>query len=518
MTLKRQVVYLLRRELRGGMPWIALMVLLAGGAVVQSTDFAPLGREPLPTATAVMLCLALASAVRISIDSPSRSDSFWAIQPIDARALAVAKLLANLCLTILCGVALLVIMLDWGYPLDSTIAASLMMVAAMTVWSLGSALIVAACGQRAFAWAAVGSVVTATLLLRERVTLAAHLGSGWVMLATLASLIAGAVMLVSMYRRRLGRRAQRIGALVTGALLLFVSTLRPVNHLDKPTSGADDADSVYVELAMTGQPICEGELLVLPLDITSPAWARVELTRPEVTLKLADGDSLSLVNADWMQSVGAWGALVPPALYSRALDDEPTRDNRRVRRVEMGFLVPAGQRDRVCGRVTGVDLRVQQRAATGVELMRLPLVAGAMGEAPGVRLRVRDLSPGRGGPAITMEFASLVSAHTAPIVDIEGSDFSLLNQRTGTVVRLEYRDSEATVRAADLHSLSRMTRTQRLAVERVGRRGQAAGMMTTEPTQLIVVAPVWRPRTERRVTADVSRSLAIMQSSTTAQP
>jgi hypothetical protein len=264
--------------------------------------------------------------------------------------------------------------------------------------------------------------------------------------------------------------------------------------------------------------MCEGELLVLPLDITSPAWARVELTRPVVTVKLADGDSLSLVNADWMQSVGAWGALVPPALYSRALDDEPTRDNRRVRRVEMGFLVPAGQRDRVCGRVTGVDLRVQQRAATGVELMRLPLVAGAMGEAPGVRLRVRDLSPGRGGPAITMEFASLVSARTAPSVDIEGSDFSLLNQRTGTVVRLENRDSEATVRAADLHSLSRMTRTQRLAVERVGRRGQAAGMMTTEPTQLIVVAPVWRPRTERRVTADVSRSLAIMQSSTTAQP
>jgi hypothetical protein len=516
MTLARQVVYLLRRELRGSMLWMALLVLLVAVAVMQTTGFASLGGEALPTATAVMLCLALASAVRVSIDSPTRSDSFWAVQPIDARALGVAKLLANLCLAALCGVALLVIMLKWGYPFASAIAASLMVVAAMTVWSLGSALIAAACGQRAVAWSAVGSLVIATLLYRERVTLTADLGSGWVILATLASLISGGVVLVSMYRHRPRRGAQRIGALVTGALLLVVSTLRPSNHSDKRTPSTADADSVHIRLATAGLLMCEGELLVLPLDITSPAWARVELTRPVVTLKLADGDSLSLVNADWMQSVGAWGALVPPALYSRAVDDEPTGDNRRVRRVDMGFLVPAGQRDRVCGRVTGVDLRVQQRAATGVELMRMPLVAGAMGEAPGVRLRVRDLSPGRGGPAISMEFASLVSAYTAPSIDIEGSDFSLLNQRTGTVVRLEYRDSEAIVRADDLHGLSRMSRTQRLAVERAGRPGQAAGMVTTEPTQLIVVAPVWRPRTERRVTGDVSRSLAIMQSSTTA--
>jgi hypothetical protein len=520
MTLAGQVLHLVRRELRGIAPWLVLMGLVLIVAVVRSTESTVLGSAALPTSIVIMLCLALASAMRVMADSPARADAYWATQPIDARALAVAKLLACLCVTALCGVAMVITMHDWGYSLTTAVTSTVMTVAGMTVWSLGVAVVASACAQRALAWSVVGSLVLMTQLFGERLNFTAHLERGWVALATCTSLAVGAIALIAIYRRRPERSVHRVGAIALGGLLLVSSTIRPPSRSGMVASrtgawSSFDSDSVTLQLSTVGQPECEGQWIFLPLDILSPAWARVELTRPRTTLILANGDSVALVNTDWMQSVGIWGSLVTPALFPHTLDDETSTGSRRVRRADIGFVLPAGQRDRVCGRVTRIDLRVQQRSATGVELMRVPLVVGAAGDAPGVRVRVREVGRAKALPTITAEIASLVSLHGRSDVDVEGIDFALWHQRSGTAIRLEYQGGDGLARAADLQGLSRMSRTQRIGVERSSKR-LPTGLKTMENMQLVVVAPVWRPRKERRVTADVSLPLAVMQSSTAA--
>ena len=511
MTLARQLLHLVQRELRGIAPWLVLMGLVLIFAVVRSTESTVLGSAPLPTSIAIMLCLALASAMRVMADSPARADAYWATQPIDARALAVAKLLACLSVTALCGVAMVITMYDWGYSLTTAVTSAVMTVAGMTVWALGVAIIASACAQRALAWFVVGSLVIITQLFGERLIFTAHLERGWVALATCTSIAVGAIALIAIYRRRPERSVHRLGAIALGGLLLVSSTIRPPSRSGMVASRAGawssfDSDSVTLQLSTVGQPECEGQWIFLPLDILSPAWARVELTRPRTTLILANGDSVALVNTDWMQSVGIWGSLVTPSLFPHTLDDETSTGSRRVRRADIGFVLPAGQRDRVCGRVARIDLRVQQRSATGAELMRVPLAVGAAGNAPGVRVRVLDVERGKVRPTVTAEIASLVSVHGRFGVDVEGIDFALWNQRSGTAIRLDYQGGDGLARAADLQGLLRMSRTQRFGMERSSK-GLPTEFKAMENMQLVVVAPVWRPRAERRVTADVSPSL-----------
>jgi hypothetical protein len=517
MTLARQLLYLVRRELRGIAPWLVLMGLVLTVAVLRSTESTVLGGEALPTSIAIMLCLALASAVRVMADSPARADAYWATQPIDARALAMAKVLACLCVTALCGVAMVITMYDWGYSLTTALTSAVMTVAGMTVWLLGVAVVASVCARRAIAWFVVGSLVIITQLFGERLIFTAYLELGWVALATCTSLAVGAIALIAIYCRRPQRSVHRVGAIALGGLLLVSSTVRPPHHSGiaasrTTASSSFDSDGVMLQLSTVGQPECEGQWIFLPLDIMSPAWARVELTSPRTTLILANGDSVALVNTDWMQSVGIGGSLVSASLFPRTMDDEASTERYRVRRVDIGFMLPAAQRDQVCGHVARIDLLVQQRFATGAELIRVPLVSGAESNAPGLRVRLRDVEWEKALPVITAEVGSLISARHTSDVDVEGIDFALVNPRNGAVVRLDYQGRDRLARTFDLQGLVRLSYTQRLGVDRPTRQLRSA-IPTWEQMQLVVVAPVWRPRADRRVTANVPPSLVARRDS-----
>ncbi|MFN9309264.1 hypothetical protein, partial [Gemmatimonas sp.] len=249
------------------------------------------------------------------------------------------------------------------------------------------------------------------------------------------------------------------------------------------------------------QPECDARWLVIPLEVSSSRWAKVDLTRPTVEVALTSGDSLSLDNPEWMLSAGLWGPLVSPTRISHVVDDETVMGERRVRRVDIAFDIPEGQQQRICGRVAHVALRLDVRTAVGDELMQLPLVTGAVASAPGLRARVVDAGRGDNVPKITVGLASLGGRSSEMDADVAGLEFALVESDGGAVFRLE-NQAKRLRRAADLPGLSRTSIVQHLVLDRGAKLDD---WTAREPNTLrvLVTAPVWGARTERTVSAVV---------------
>lgn len=509
MTFARQVLYLLTRDIARLTPWLLLFGVVLVFAVGRAVELRLIASATLPTYVAVILCLAFASAVPVLADSPTRDDAFWATQPIDARALALAKLLSALLLIAMHGVALILVMNAWSYPVRSAGIVAGTSLTALSAWALGVAVIAAACARQAVAGLVIGSLITLVLTVGGSALLASRLAPlAWGLVA-LVLIAVGAITFVGMYRRRPTDRVSRAAAMVVGAVLLVFSALTPPVISLTAATAYGQADGVTLRVPLVGQPECDRGVIIIPFEVSSPSWARVDLTKPQASLALTDGRTVELANSDWRQAAGVWGPLVAPALFRGVVDDEQHASDRRTRRADIAFVLPDRSRDMVCGRIARIALRLEVRSATGVEVMRLPLRSGATEAAPGIRSRIIDAGRPDSAPAITVELSSLASLHGAGERDVEGLEFALVDPQSGAVVRLDNQAVDGWMRTSDLMGLSRVWGSQRLVLDRPSLRTANALKTWYRDAHIVVTAPVWRSRAQRIITVAVAPSLAV---------
>jgi hypothetical protein len=376
-------------------------------------------------------------------------------------------------------------------------------VSTLTIWAIGIAVVAAICTSRTVAWFAVGVAALVGVIFGDGSLPSSGLGgAGWG-LGMLTTITAGGLTLAWLYRRRPTSAWARGAALLIGVILLSSSALiEAIASSDAPAVTRIHAPSVVLRVPLTTQPECDARWLVIPLEVSSSPWAKVDLTTPTVRIALDSGDSLSLYNPEWMQSAGLWGPLVSPARIGRVVDDEPLVGDRRVRRVDVAFDIPAGQQHRICGHVQRVALGLYVRTAVGEERMQLPLVAGAVASAPGLRARVVDVGRRNGPQKITVGLSSLVGRSGETDADVAGLEFALVAREGGAVFRLENRASDGWMRTADLPGLSRTSGVQHLAWEGRAKLGNWS-TPHVNTLQVVVTAPVWGARAARTVSAVV---------------
>jgi hypothetical protein len=503
MTFRRQVWHLVRRDLVRAAPWLALTAAVLVIATARAIESSLIPATTLPTHSVFLLCVSVISALIVVADSPVRTDAFWATQPIDARAIAIAKCIGALVPVIMCAGAVCFVLHEWGYSVGTASDLLAVTVSTLAIWAFGVAVVAAICARRTVAWFAVGSAATVGLLFGQAAVPSAEVGgAGWG-LGTLASVAAGTLTLAWLYRRRPTEPWKRSAALLVGVLLVTLSALNvSVASSSAAATTPIHAPSVALRVPLTAQPECDARWLVIPLEVSSSPWAKVDLTTPTVRITLDSGDSLSLQSPEWMQSAGLWGPLVSPARIGRLVNDEPLVGARRVRRVDIAFDIPAGQQHRICGHVQRVALELYVRTAVGEERMRLPLVAGAVASAPGLRARVVDVGHRNIPQKITVGLSSLGGRSGEKDADVTGLDFALVAREGGAVFRLNNRSTDGWMRTADLPGLSRTSGFQQLALE-----GRAKLDNWSTPRantlQVVVTAPVWGARAARTVSAVV---------------
>lgn len=504
MKFRRQVWHLVRRDLVRAAPWLALTAVVLVIATARAIESSEIASATLPTHSVFLLCVTVISALIVVVDSPVRADAFWATQPIDARAIAVAKCIGALVPVIMCSGVVCFVLHEWGYSVETGGVLLAVAVSTLAIWGIGVAVVAAVCARRTVAWFAVGSAATVGLLFGQAALPSAEVGgAGWG-LGTLASVAAGTFTLAGLYRRRPPELWKRSAALLVGVLLVTLSALNvSVASSSAAATTPIHAPSVALRVPLTAQPECDARWLVIPLEVSSSPWAKVDLTKPTVKIALSSGDSVTLENREWMQSAGLWGPLVSPTRFGRVVHDEPVAGQRRVRRVDIAFDIPDGQQHRICGHVARIALRLDVRSAVGEEVMQLPLVAGAFASAPGLRARVVNVGRRNVPPKITLALSSLSGRVGATGADVAGLEFALSKSDGGAVFRLENRAGDGWVRTADLAGLSRTSGVQHLVLEG-GARLDDWITPQSDTLQVVVTAPVWGARAVRTVSAVVA--------------
>lgn len=507
VRFRRQVWHIVRRDLMRAAPWLALTAIVLAVATARAVESPLLVSVTLPTQGVFLLCVAVISALVVVVDSPVRANEFWTTQPIDARAIALAKCIGALVPVIMCAVAVCCVLHEWGYSVETGSGLLAVAVSTLAIWAMGVSVVAAVCARRAVAWFAVGIAVAAGLLVGQPAVPSAEVGeAGWGV-GTLASFMAGTLTLAWLYRHRPSEPGKRSAALIVGVLLVAFSSLSvSIASQSALARTPVHAPSVALHMPLTAQPECDARWLVIPLEVSSSPWAKVDLTRPAVKITLSGGDSLTLENPEWMQSAGLWGPLVSPTRYGRVVHDEPVSGQRRVRRVDIAFAIPDGQQYQICGHVARIALRLDVRSAIGEEVMQLPLVAGAVASAPGLRVRVVDLGRQNALPKISLALSSLSSRVGVTGSDVAGLEFALAKADGGAVFRLENRGSDGWVHTADLPGLYRSSGAQQLVLDGHARLDDWSPL-GSNTLQVVVTAPVWGARAAHTIAADVPAAL-----------
>ena len=91
----------------------------------------------------------------------------------------------------------------------------------------------------------------------------------------------------------------------------------------------------------------------------------------------------------------------------------------------------------VCGRIARSERRLDVRIATGVELMRRPLRAGATALAPGLRPQIIDTRPQDSAVTRTARISAHEMTQSGRPRDVAGLEFDLLHPHSGAAMRLE---------------------------------------------------------------------------------
>jgi len=481
-------------------------VLMLCVAVARAVEWPPIMRDAtVAVGVLVVLCAAVVVAVAVLADQPIRADAFWAIQPLQASAVAASKLVYVLLLLLLCGVAMLVALSFWNLqPLD-VYTASIGLFPTLTLLLLGVAMIATVCGD----FTRVGVVVAAAIGIAFLIDMRQPemtLGTYWAL--ALLLLLGCTALFVQRYRDRRSRLIARGATLGTGMVVM----LFPVFAARVGPGGSNlgsvprhTLDEVALSLPAVAMPTCENGRLIVPLGVVAPLGWRIGLMKPSLDVTLDDGGTVSLSAPGWMQLAGSQGPMLPTIRDRANVSVIGGDGEQREQRIQIAFVVPAADSARTCGRIARLAMRLWVTTTTGTEVLRVPLQGPARAAAPGYRARVTAATLEDATVAITARVSMLSNELAGQRNDLAALDFALLNQGRGEMVRLSSPRSEGGSSASELPGLRHMASTVDLEPY-TARKTRLSGLQSwRDSAVLVVTAPVERGRGWRQVEAVVSR-------------
>lgn len=493
-----QVWSLFTRDLKRIRLLMLAHVICLALAIAMSTEVVRTGSSWMLPCSMVIICsLVVVSAFTVLNDNPVRDDAFWSTQPISGVQLAVAKLLVLFVLVLLTGVALLIAASTWGYSLSQTAGAIAYISALLAAVTVGVA-VVAASGARDFvSWPLVGGVMLAVWFAKWQQSEAFAIGRNWWIATAVLLSVAGALFVLRQYRLRSFSSTSRNACLLLGSVMIALAMLTtPTPHSPAPNTSASD---IALSIPLAGQPSCDRRRIIVPFSISSQPWERVELMHPKLSVSLITGGAVQLENAEWMQVAGLWGPIIAPALLSSVHDDDgAAAGERRIRRADIVFNIPAQTGASICNNVSRLDLRVQMRTATGEELLRVPLEVGTTKTTSGIRTRVSELTNDRGRVSVAL---SSMRADAMPQTDPQSMEYALRDTKSGTVTRLVNHSPEEWRTTTDLPGTTRGFGVHRLEAWTTG---FARAGAFPEHAELILIAPRWTNFTIREVSFAVT--------------
>jgi len=513
MSWPTELLHVFRRDLRRTIwPLAGYVAVLLVAVATGSEMLGPSSRGVATVGQAVILLAPLLVAMTVLADSTMRVDAFWAVQPLRTSVVIASKLLYVLLLLILCAVAILIVLTAWQLDLMSANAVSAASFAFFALILLGTALIATACANLV----TVGLVLGATFALAlAGMTLllgnAAHdIGiRAWTAMTCLMA-VGGAVLFAGAYRQVRWSFIRRGVMMFSGVGLVLVPALTLGEHGAEPTAVITDraAQRVVIRVPLARQLECAGDRVIVPVEITSPSTWRVELMRPRVELTLVDGTREALSSDRWRAMAGLWGPMVPGTASNFESSTASNRASTRVRRTDIAFEVSRDVATRVCGRVASATLRVQMRASSAAELMRISLDAPGTVSVPGYRARLESGQVSDTGVAINIRVAMLGDAMAGRRNDLTNLDFALLHGDQRTLLRLTDDESTDRVNVGVLPGLRLMSSRLRLQRYRSDEKYPPDLQSWRDSAVLLVIAPVWQATGERVVTATMPVAVA----------
>lgn len=439
MTWFRQVLHVLRRDLRRTWMTLALYVVVLGVAVARAVEWPPVMQDSLAAVGwLVVVCAVLATAHAVLADDTIRADAFWAIQPLHASAVAASKLLYVLLLLVVYAGAMLVLYSAWQLdPLTGDSALRVYPALALTL--LGMALVSSVFRTMASVGALVVGVLGLAIFARYVLDVQPQpMDSPFWWLVVTALSLACVAFVMRRYQARETTVLRRGAALGTGV----VAMLFPVfgmhassGHAAIAYDPARSLDSIALTLPVTTAPSCAGGRLEVPISVGAPPGWRVGLIRPTLDVTRDDGSTFSLSAANWMQLAGGQGPLLPTDWNRERIRVMGTDPDVPDLRTAIAFPVSATDSSRACGHLARVGLRLWVTTGTGIEIMRVPLGRTTSLSAPGYRARIISHAIGESGVAIKVRVSGL-TADGARAADLNQLSFALLNPERGEVVQL----------------------------------------------------------------------------------
>ena len=512
MSWPAELLHVFRRDLRRTRwPLLGYLGALLIAIAIVTETLVPSGRIIVGGQT-VMLLAPLLVAMTVLADSTMRVDAFWAVQPLRTSVVIASKLLYVLLLLALCAVAILVVLSAWQLHVSSANAVSAASFAVFALLLLGTALIATACANLVTVGLVLGVTFmlvlagTTLLLTKPPHEIGIHVWTG----VTCLMAIGGAALFVGAYRQVWWSPMRRGLMMFSGMGLVAVPTLMMGEHGAETTAVITDraAQRVAIRVPLVRQLECSGDRVIVPVEITSPTTWRVELMRPSVVLTLVDGTHATMSSERWMASVGIWGPMVPGTISNFERSTAANGASTRVRRTDIAFEVSRDVATRVCGRVASATFRVQMRASSGVELMRLALDMAGTVSAPGYRAQIEAAQVSDTGVAIDVRVAMLGAAMAGRLSDLGNLDFALLHRDQRTLLRLHDDESTDRVNVGVLPGLRRMSRQLRLQRYRSDAERPPDLRSWQDSAVLLVIAPVWQATGERVVTATMPVAVA----------
>jgi len=512
MSWPAELLHVFRRDLRRTRwPLLGYLGALLIAIAIVTETLVPSGRIIVGGQT-VMLLAPLLVAMTVLADSTMRVDAFWAVQPLRRSVVIASKLLYILLVLAMCAVAILVLLSGWHLQLVSANVVSAASLTGFALALLGTALIATACANLVTVGLVLG--VTVALVLAGTMVLlgnAAHdIGIGAWATITGVMAVGGAVLFAGAYRQVRWSFIRRGVMMFSGVGLVSVPALTLGEHGAEPTAVITDsaAQRVAVRVPLARQLECAGDRVTVPVEITSPSTWRVELMRPRVELTLVDGTRATMSSDRWMAMAGLWGPMVPGTASRFESGDGNNRMATRVRRTDMAFEVSRDVAMRICGHVASATLRVQMRASSAAELMRVSLDAPGTVSVPGYRARVESVQVSDTGVAIDVRVAMLGDAMAARQIDLANLDFALLRRDRESLLRLSADESADRVNVTVLPGLRYVSSRLRLQRYRSGEKRPPDLRSWRDSAVLLVIAPVWQATGERVVTATMPVSVA----------
>jgi hypothetical protein len=427
MTTLAQAAHVMAKDLRDHWRLASLYLTTVLVATLHAIDAGPFTSSALAPTTVLLIALGvLLSAIVILDDSPTRTDAFYASNPLSATAMVFAKLGDVLLLVAIAAVG------QWvairSYDLSGTDALGSVGTSAFlySAWLLATLCVAALVRDlRTFLLAVTGMVVAYFAMTVLIGIGAVPLTVGHTLEA--AGAIAEVAFIAWLYRSRDTRRRTRVAGFALAAVTVLMIETVPgdADSATLPATIARPAMSVLPSVTDDG-----GSVRVAIRSGSQAGDLHFTLHAPVITITLLDGSTLHLpatrgpvdVELDPLAST-------TPAL--RGVTSGPSMAPPGEREVSIQAEITTLQRERIRAgmRAVSVDGRVTVTRAESVGT--LALRDGTTLTHGGRRIRIESWDRGQGVPVLTLSASRVQGGKAQPTTGIgplgSGTTFALLN-------------------------------------------------------------------------------------------